>query len=174
MSSGIIRGTPLLDDSNMYIHARSKFTKIYAVDVIDKYEDTEKVANNFLDFTESNNFVKKVCEENGIINGSHGEIRKQLNKFKIFSDFVFSPVTVPNLIMIFGVHTELCVTDHVEFLRQRFPKSQLLILSDLCETMNQGGGYFLFNYCLRTKHADMIHSSKLIILDEEYNEDLLE
>ena len=167
MAAGIIRGTPIFDNSTMYIHARTQFTQIYAVDVIDEYEDTERIAVQFAEFAERNEFVKRVCERNGIVNASHRPIREPLNKFTIFPDFRISPVTVPNLIMVFGVHTELCVTDHVEVLRQRFPHAQILILSNLCEPKPTGGGYFLFNYCLRVKHADMVNTDNLIILNEE-------
>ena len=70
MAAGIIRGTPIFDNSTMYIHARTQFTHIYAVDVIDEYEDTERIAVQFAEFAERNEFVKRVCERNGIVNAS--------------------------------------------------------------------------------------------------------
>ncbi len=162
----VIRGTPLQDGSTMYVHARTKFTQIYAVDVVTDY-DTEHVANSFIEFTEQNEFVKQVCEKNGVVCNTPLSIREQLKQFRILKDFDIAPVTIPNLILVFGIHTELCVTDHIEYLRQRFPNAQILILDDLCANKSAHGEYFLFNYCLRVKHADVVSTNNLIILNED-------
>ena len=75
---------------------------------------------------------------------------------------------MPNLILIFGIHTELCVIDHAEALSHQFPKSQILILSDLCKTKHgEKGDYFLFNYCMRSKNIDCVDSNYLMIINED-------
>jgi len=173
MSSSVIKGTPIAANKKVYVHARPKFTQLYAVDVIEKYNESNEIANNFLKLVEKNSFVKKVCEENGIVNGSSEPIIKKLSSFRILEDFDVTPVTVPTLILIFGLHTELCVTDNIEYIRQRFPHCQILVLTDLCKNMHND--YFLFNYCLRVKHADMADTKNIILINEDQsNENILE
>ena len=175
MITGVINGTPIHADNKMYIHARTKFTQIYAVDMAvtgihTKYEnEIIDIADRFIEFTRKNKFVSQVVTKNGLVQSKY-PISSQLEIFDIHTDFQISPVTTPNLILIFGIHTEMCVLDHAEHIKHRFPNAHVVILNDLCASKHEGN-YALFNYCLRSKRIDFVDSSKLIILNEDYEGD---
>ena len=172
MAAGVINGTPIHDDNKMYIHARTKFTQIYAVDMAtagvhtDYENEIIDIAARFVEFTTQNKFVNQVITRNGLVQSKY-PVSTQLEIFNIHTDFQISPVTTPNLILVFGIHTEMCVLDHAEAIKQRFPNAQVLILNDLCAAKHNSD--VLFNYCLRSKRIDFAESSKLIIINEDYN-----
>jgi len=172
MAAGVINGTPIHDDNKMYVHARTKFTQIYAVDITvpgihTAFEnEMDNIATRFVEFTKKNDFVNQVIKQNGLVQSKY-PVRSQLDIFNIHTDFQISPVTTPNLILVFGIHTEMCVLDHAESIKQRFPHAQILILDDFCESMHNNSDV-LFNYCLRSKRIDFVDSSKLVIINEDY------
>ena len=171
----VIRGVPLQEGSMMRIHARTKHTYICAVDVVewDVYpqykQELEDVTTNFVSLLRNNPFINGVVHHNGIVHNSHYyPINPVLEQYTIHNGLNPTPVLLPNLILIFGIHTELCVIDHAESLSQQFPKSQILILSDLCKTKHgEKGDYFLFNYCMRSKNIDCVDSNYLMIINED-------
>ncbi|MBF83818.1 MAG: hypothetical protein CL489_05005 [Acidobacteria bacterium] len=181
MAAGVINGTPIHD--KVHIHARTKFTQIYAVDIthphlMPRYQnEIDDIAIRFVEFSKKNEFVNKVLKLNGLVQRTYPKyeevsnyhLKAQLEIFDIHTDFQISPVTIPNLILVFGIHLELCVLDHAESIKQRFPHAQVLILNDLCESKyaNLDKYNVLFNYCLRAKCIDYANTNNLVIIDED-------
>jgi len=172
MANGIINGTPIQEGHKMHVHATTKKTQIYVVDICAEgihtaYEDEiTDIAQQFVELYESNEFIKGVVNLNGLVQSIY-PVSKQLEIFKINNDFRITPVTTPNLILVFGIHTERCVLDHAEILKQRFPHAQILILNDLCASSPGNRLDILFTYCLRSKRIDFVDSSKMIIINED-------
>ena len=171
--TGVINGTPLAEFVQGHIHARTQFTRVYCVDLLPPGQvpendiECKQIEKNFLDFVDSNNFIKGVLAEHGLVHSFGDNIREAFKRWKITDEIDYSPVTVPNTIFVFGLHIELCVVDHVEELKRQFPKTQIMILSDLCFPKHDDWETFIFNYCLRTKHADYIRTAELVIHNED-------
>lgn len=159
-------------DNDVYVQATLERSWIYAVDLLAKgvmpdYDHhIETCVENFMHTVKQHNFFEQLCQSGKLINSSKQAARLQLNDLGLVQDFNVSPVTTPNTIFVFGIHTEVCVIDHIEYLKQRFPKTNIIVLQNLCIPLNEYGNQILFNYCLRTKNADCVDTTKLNIISE--------